>query len=145
MRYFIKEIFVLPVLFVIFASGCVQQDIQPAQQSPEIGILSFTTDKPTYSSHEEMKISVIVRSSVNIENATAKVYGIKPYNHAYVNELKIVNLSKGDNEITFFAKTPYCTSGCGGVYPGPYNLTAEILVNGELVANSTTTINLVKG
>ena len=135
-----------PAILVIFAlvliPGCVQQADQTSK-NPDVEIVNFSTDKSIYGSYEEIKISLVVRSSKYIENASANLFGIKPYNHAYVNESKLVNLAKGDNEIIFRAKTPYCNSGCGGVYPGPYNLSAGILINGEMAANSTTTINLV--
>ncbi|MEM5879139.1 MAG: hypothetical protein QXU74_01460 [Candidatus Aenigmatarchaeota archaeon] len=115
------------------------------QETSEIEILNFTTDKNTYSSYEDMKISLLIKSSKDLENVTIRVWGIKPRNYAYINDSKIVNLKEGENEITFTEKTPYCTSGCGGVYPGPYDLNAEVWINGKSVANSTKTINLVKG
>ncbi|MEM5836383.1 MAG: hypothetical protein QXY24_01455 [Candidatus Aenigmatarchaeota archaeon] len=115
-----------------------------SQKHPEIEILNFATDKNTYSSYEDMKISLLIKSSKDLENVTIRVWGIKPRNYAYINDSKIVNLKEGENEITFTEKTPYCTSGCGGVYPGPYDLNAEVWINGKSVANSTKTINLVK-
>jgi hypothetical protein len=115
------------------------------QEIPVIEILSFSTDKNTYSSHEEMKILLLLKSSKEIENITVNVWGIKPYNYAYINESKTLNLKRGENEIVFLARTPYCTSGCGGVYPGLYDLYAEVFMNDEKIANTTTKINLVQG
>jgi hypothetical protein len=80
-----------------------------------------------------------------MENITVNVWGIKPYNYAYINESKTLNLKRGENEIVFLARTPYCTSGCGGVYPGLYDLYAEVFMNDEKIANTTTKINLVQG
>jgi hypothetical protein len=111
----------------------------------QIEILNFTTDKKTYGSYEEMKILVLLKSPKDVENVTINVFGIRPRVYAYVNESKIVNLKEGENEIVFLAKTPYCTSGCGGVYPGPYDLYAKVFFNGKEVTNSTTTINLAQG
>ncbi len=128
---------------LVSVSGCVQSAGSHENGNPGIEIATLTTDKDTYGSHEDMEVSVLVRSSESLENATVSLSGIKPYNRAYVKESKTVNLSRGENEIVFNAKTPYCTSGCGGVYPGPYDINAEILINGEQVANSSTTINLV--
>lgn len=113
--------------------------------NPNIQITEFKTDKSTYSSYEEMKIFVKLKSSEDLENVNVKVWGIKPRNYAHINDSKTVSLKKGENEIVFNAKTPYCTSGCGGVYPGPYDLFLEVWFNGEIVASATSTINLVKG
>jgi hypothetical protein len=115
------------------------------QETSSIEILNFSTDKKTYGSYEDMKISVLLRSLKNFENVTINVFGIRPRVYAYINESKIVNLEEGKNEIVFLAKTPYCTSGCGGVYPGPYDLFVKVFVNGEEMTTSTTKINLVQG
>jgi hypothetical protein len=115
------------------------------QETSNVEVLNFSTDKKTYGSYEDMKISVLLKSSKNLENVSVNVFGIRPRVYAYVNETKIVNLKKGENEVVFLAKTPYCTSGCGGVYPGPYDLYVKVFVNGEEIANSKTTINLVQG
>ncbi len=128
---------------VVYISGCIQNTGTYGNGTLGIEIAMLTTDKNTYGSHEDMKVSVLIRSSKSFENVTVSLSGIKPYNHAYVKESKIVNLFQGENEIVFYVKTPYCTSGCGGVYPGPYDINAEILINGEQVANSSTKVNLV--
>jgi hypothetical protein len=115
------------------------------QETSSIEILNFSTDKKTYGSYEDMKISVLLRSPKKFENVTINVFGIRPRVYAYINESKIVDLEEGKNEIVFLAKTPYCTSGCGGVYPGPYDLFVKVFVNGEEMSTSTTKINLVQG
>lgn len=159
MKGFEKQGLLLLVLGTILISGCVQQggnEISNKEQantneipsvettkSPVIEIVKFVTDKKTYSSQEQMKILVVVKSSENVESIKASVWGIMPQRYAYVNYSKIADLSGGENEITFFGVTPYCTSGCGGVYPGPYEIHAEIFVEDILTANSTETINLV--
>ncbi len=132
----------VPVIMLI--SGCVHYENQSVQyHASGMSIKSFTTDKETYGSEEDMKITIIIHSDAEIKNLTARVSGIKPYRTAFIDNSKTVDVVSGDNEIIFSEKTPYCTSGCGGVYPGPYNLNAEIFINGEMAANSTTTINLV--
>ncbi len=141
----ICKLFSLALMLAVLASisGCIQNTNTFENGTPGIEIAMLTTDKNTYGSHEDMRVSVLIRSSESLEKATVSLSGIKPYNRAYVKESKIVNLSQGENEIVFNAKTPYCTSGCGGVYPGPYDLNVEILITGGLVVNSSTTINLV--
>jgi hypothetical protein len=110
-----------------------------------IQITNFTTDKNTYGSNENMSIMVAVASTKAVDGVQIKVFGVKPYNYAYVNLDRKVNLSEGPNEIFFSAETPYCTAGCGGVYPGPYELHAEVFLNESQAANSTITIRLISG
>jgi len=135
----ISLILAVSIGFLIFKIPKTNQEI------PVIEILSFSTDKDTYSSNEEIRIFVSLKTSKEMENVTVNVWGIKPYNYAYINESKTLNLKRGENEIVFLAKTPYCTSGCGGVRPGPYNLYVEVFANGEEMANTTTKINLIQG
>lgn len=131
--------FVPAVLVAVLVSGCVQY----GSHASGMNIKSFTTDRETYGSTEDIEITVVVYSDAEIKDATVKVSGIKPYQYSYIDNSRTVDISPGDNEIIFREKTPYCTAGCGGVYPGPYKLNAEIFVNNEMTANSTTTINLV--
>ena len=136
----------------VIVSGCVMQtpnetnshqDANAITEEMNIEITEFTTDKEVYGSYEEVKMTIVAVSPEAIENAEINVAGINPYQHAYVDESRIVNLSMGENEITFSDKTPSCTSGCGGVYPGPYDITARISVNGTLLAEASLTITLV--
>jgi hypothetical protein len=108
-----------------------------------ISIVSFSSDKPTYGSSEQMVFSVVLNSSGPAENAVINIFGIKPYRYAYINDTKLVALESGINIINFTETAPYCTAGCGGVYPGPYEIHANIFVGDVLVANATTTITLV--
>jgi len=133
-------IFCLPILI---GSGLKLNQIFAESNEPQLQITEFKTDKNTYSSYEEMKISLKLKSSEDLENVTIVVWGIKPRNYAYVNVSKNVDLKKGENEFFISAKTPRCTSGCGGVYPGPYELNAEVWFNGKALANSNLRINLV--
>jgi len=105
-------------------------------------IKDFATDKKTYKSREELKVSLIILNTGEVKEATVRLTGIKPYNHAYINSSKAIDLISGENEIIFTEITPYCTSGCGGVYPGPYNLDIEMFTEESLVASSTISINL---
>lgn len=108
----------------------------------QLEIKDFTTDKKTYASNEELKASLTVLSSGEVKGALVKLTGIKPSNYAYINSSQTVNLIPGKNEIIFTETTPYCTSGCGGVYPGPYNLNIEVFIEENLSAGSAALINL---
>jgi len=108
-----------------------------------VSIVSFSTDKTNYSSNEKIVFSVVVNSSVAVENASINIFGIKPHQYAYVNDTKIAALESGINTLNFTETAPSCTAGCGGVYPGPYDANVQIFVRDVLVANATMTITLV--
>ncbi|MFH1544814.1 MAG: hypothetical protein ABIE23_01830 [archaeon] len=104
--------------------------------------LSVSTDKNEYGSHEEAKITVTTYSSGNVQNVLVKVWGIAPYSENYIESEKTIDLVEGENIIEFVETTPYCTAGCGGVYPGPYGLHASIEYNRKELAKAETEITL---
>lgn len=114
-----------------------QEEIQE-----NLKITDFTTDKKTYTSNEGLEASLTVLSSKEIKGVVIKLTGIKPHARSYINGSQTVDLNLGENKIVFTEKTPYCTSGCGGVYPGPYDLNIEIFIKENLIASSTVSINL---
>ncbi len=103
--------------------------------------LSITTCKETYYSREQAEVTVKIISPETTTNSVVRVHGIRPFSRNYIEEEKTVDLKKGENTIVFFVTMPFCTSGCGGVYPGPYDLHA-VLENGEELAISKTIIKL---
>ncbi len=110
----------------------------------KVKIAEFNTDKDNYSSYEEIKLGVNLIAETEIKNAEIRITGIKPYQIAYIKETKVADLPKGESTILFEAQAPSCTSGCGGVYPGPYNISAEIFVEDTLIGSETTKIELVE-
>ena len=116
---------------------------QKITQIPDAEIVQFTADKLNYASYEQVDFSVVVRSSEKIESSTIKLSGIRPYHFYYIDASKTISLSEGENRIIFSETTPECTSGCGGVYPGPYTIYAQLFIDELEVSNSTTIINLV--
>ena len=110
-----------------------------------VKIIEFSTDKDVYSSREKIISYLEVESLKDIKNVNFILEGIKPYNTAHLKDSKLVDLKKGKNEITFEGMSPYCTSGCGGVYPGDYDITVEVFENENLIASSKVTITLVSG
>jgi len=118
----------------------------PEPENNEIEIsISVSTDKEVYGSNEEIIITVTATSLKNAENVLVKVWGIAPGTRNYIEAEETVTLNLGENEIEFIEQTPFCTKGCGGVYPGPYSLHASVEINGEEMANAETTIELVSG
>ncbi len=110
----------------------------------EVKITEFNTDKPTYSSYEEIELKINLLAETEIKNAEIRVAGIQPHQIAYLKEEKIIDLPKGESTILIESQAPSCTSGCGGVYPGPYDITVELLVEDNLIDSRTTTIELVE-
>ena len=109
----------------------------------EIEIKEFKTDKENYGSHEKVQFSVKIWSKKDIDEAEIKITGIQPYQRFYIDKVKITSLTAGENIFYIEAETPYCTSGCGGVYPGPYGVYASIFIDGKLIQSAENSINLV--
>ncbi|MFP4523829.1 MAG: hypothetical protein ACLFO2_00740 [Candidatus Woesearchaeota archaeon] len=156
MRRYQKTLLLLLLsAIMVLTAGCVQEDpvdeggaVQESSGShdtPSFDVIRFETDNETYGSHEDLEAVVTLESTTGVRNAGARLVGIQPYNNPYIDERRIVNLTKGENRIAFEATTPHCTSGCGGVYPGPYDLVFELFVNDTVIANTTKTIELEGG
>ncbi len=109
----------------------------------DIEIVEFKTDKEIYGSYEKITFFIKIFSPENIKNAKIEILGIKPYQYAYINELKILDLLRDENNIEILSQTPYCASGCGGVYPGPYNIELFVFVEEKPITESELTISLV--
>jgi len=103
---------------------------------------NISTDKNEYGSYEHVKIKVTLESSSEIKDATIRVWGITPYKHNFIEAEKTADLNAGENTIEFIEETPHCTAGCGGVYPGPYDLHATVKAKEKELANAKTTITL---
>jgi len=136
---------VLGAALLIFACGFVQS---LAADSDALAKPSFQvhikTDKLAYASSEAIGIVVAVDSSGCVGRAAVSVIGIRPSSMAYINETKVATLERGTQQLHFSATAPRCTKGCGGVYPGAYNVTAEVRACGA-EASDTITLTLVDG
>lgn len=107
--------------------------------------LSIDTDKKEYRSNERAVITVTAIASDTVPNAKVKVWGITAQSRNYIQSEKTLDLVQGENTIEFNATMPYCTSGCGGVYPGSYLIYASVEANGFELGNAKTEIILLKG
>jgi hypothetical protein len=110
----------------------------------KIEIIEFKTNKEIYSSREELNAEIIVKSNLDFDNIVVRFYGISVYSRYYIQDEKEIFLVKGENNINFNVITPSCTSGCGGVYPGPYDLFIDIFVDNEKVSNTNKIIELTR-
>jgi len=127
------------VLFVFLCSFIQPMVINNANPSLDV---SIRTDKASYNSSEPITISVSVRSMGCAGSASLAVLGIRPSSTAYINQSITAMVAPGVNAFSFNATAPRCTRGCGGVYPGPYNITAEVNACG-VTAHAETVITLV--
>ncbi len=126
-----------------FDSNAPEQRLQPKQEALEINMGVFT-DKSEYGSHQLAIIIVDANASERVEKAVVKIWGIKPYDRSFIVDEKQLDLQQGNNRIVFTETTPYCTAGCGGVYPGPYDINASVEIGGKEIAVAHATITLVK-
>ncbi|MFP4423948.1 MAG: hypothetical protein ACLFP2_01825 [Candidatus Woesearchaeota archaeon] len=145
MRYKI----LIVAFMVIFTAGCTLEDLDKLKymgtqenKNQDVRIINFETEKYAYGSHENLKATVKIESAIKA-GGKARLIGIKPHTYHHIDNTKRLDLNKGENKIVFNVKTPHCTSGCGGVYPGPYDITIQLSLNDTVVAESTKTIELV--
>ncbi len=100
--------------------------------------LSVSADKQIYHSGDKINVSVKIESSIFIEDAIVKVYGI--YAGSYrIEDTKDVIIYPGKRELSFAFTTPRCY-GCSGISPGVYNLSVEVIYAGSVLKSKT--INL---
>lgn len=145
-KYRLKNTDFVFIMFfaVITIAGCSNQNNFASEfnENIEVEIISFESDKASYGSSEEINFNAKIVSYSDINNIKLEIKGIKPYNTNYIDVAEVHNLVKGENDITLSAKTPYCTSGCGGVRPGAYKINLEVFSEDELIANETLAIEL---
>jgi uncharacterized membrane protein len=120
---------------------------QPENRASITRLLVDSTDckveNCVINSGASMVLSVSIQSSKMIENAKVQVWGIWSSNHHMyqIDELRIVSLETGEHRMENFETTAYC-SPCAGITPGPYEVFAEISVDGEVLDNYEVTIYL---
>ncbi|MCW1301475.1 MAG: hypothetical protein QW507_03370 [Candidatus Nanoarchaeia archaeon] len=132
-----------PNLYLRSPSKDQKISFSPKRGEVNLSILEFSTDKESYSSFEDMYVKITIWSKSYLNNVSVDLIGIKARGYAHINDSRLVTLSPGRNEILFVEKTPYCTSGCGGVYPGPYQIEVKVYYGGKLIANSSKLIQLM--
>lgn len=115
----------------------------PYYSSEDVRITELKTDKAEYGSRETVIFTLYIDSKIDIRITEIKISGIKPSNIAYINETETRYIKKGENEIVIEVKTPSCTSGCGGVNPGSYTITAEMSADNKILSVAETRLNLV--
>jgi len=117
---------------------------KPQEQKLEASISVFT-DRQSYGSDEDILITVDIESNKAVQDAEIRVWGITVEGTSRIESSQKVELKTGQNSFLFSEKTPYCTSGCGGIKPGKYAVKAALFVEGGQVAETETFIELTQG
>lgn len=129
-----KTIYIIGIiLLVIFLSFLVIARLKENGKN-NLEIKSILLDKSEYGSLEDVLFKVTINSQ-KTEECEIKIKGIKPSQTYYIDISKEVKVVSGENNYELVAKTPRCTSGCGGVRPGEYEMIGEIICNRELKDN----------
>lgn len=108
---------------------------------PEL-TLNLSSDREIYHSSEEMQLEATIKAETNAENLTVKVYGIKDSAGRFrVKGERVVNVDPPGTTETFVFRMPSCY-GCAGVSPGDYDITFEVLKDGEMIGNFSKLVKL---
>ncbi len=135
-------IYSLTILVVVIAGGAVLFLSMDSGGTPDIQIVSITTDQPVYHSRETMVIHIEISSSAYMENLTLAIEGIRDkFEKARLNTTQSVNLQKGSNFFSINFTLPVC-SKCAGLPPGEYTMNASILRGTLPIATVTRTVLL---
>ena len=103
-----------------------------AAEDVEISILSLSADKDIYHSAELMNLSVLIHSSSDVEDVVVTAKGVS----GRMNLQRTVNLSAGENDMSFTYTLPRCNV-CGGIREGTYELGCEVSYGNKTVNNAT--------
>jgi len=123
---------VFAVFLMVFIFGCAIQIDKECQELTQIAFSNITTDKPVYHSSDAMNLTMLIYSASDIENVSVKASGI----NGRFNEEKLLDLKKGNNDISFAYTLPRCNV-CGGISAGDYNLSFTISYKNISIEDST--------
>jgi len=130
--------FAVVVTMLVLVSAFAGLGIQNACASDASGdsgieIVAFSTDKDVYSAKEEMTVFLSVYSPENVSNTLIKVSGVKSTKGVvYVSYSSPLNLTVGENNVTFTKTLPSC-SKCAGISQGTYVIDASVTYDDEVV------------
>lgn len=122
-----RGVLVLVILAgLVFVSGCVEQS-----EGLGVSLSDISVDKEVYHSAEVMNLSMVVYSDFDLKNVSVKIEGI----NGRLNQEKVLNLSKGMNEVSFSYQLPKCNV-CGGIKEGNYTLNCKVIYENVVVKGS---------
>jgi hypothetical protein len=98
--------------------------------------MTVSADKAVYHSGNVLNLSVSMNSAQRLPGAQLKVYGIMSGRYR-IDAMEKVDIEAGASSFSLSYTTPRCYV-CGGITPGRYNLTADLIYGGKVIASSTT-------
>jgi len=121
-----RKLLLAVVMIAILPAG-----VQNAFAVASVRIVSFGTDKDIYHLGEKMNISLVLYAQREINNVSVSVKGMKSRAGSNLISLsRSVNLSAGENEITFESSVPRC--GCAVTYGNKF-INATVAYEGEIL------------
>jgi hypothetical protein len=120
-------------------SGSQPHENQVLETALAVRDYSLTTNKTVYRSRQVMLAEITVDSETG-GNAQIWLHGIYARNREHLSIRQNHTLQKGENIIRLSHRLPSCT-GCAGISPGDYVITAELTIE-ETVYEANTTIGI---
>ena len=129
---------ILAILLVLYA---IQSNTRGARQASAAGIrcgnltceavrtISMSTDRQSYRSRENMKMDITIESDID-SPVDLRLHGINSRGFERFNLQTRQELGIGRNILTMNYQLPSCT-GCAGITPGNYTITAEAKAGNE--------------
>ncbi len=137
-----EKLLALSVLLMVLLPGCISDSGNSGALS--VKIISVGEKDMVCHFGEPITLNVTVKSSAPLDNVTVVVVGLKnELKQMKLHESKSVELSGGTNVISFSYWVPRC-SPCNRLDPGTYQIRAIISRNGEVLAERSGTMRLVK-
>ena len=112
------------------------QSTSTTQQPKALKALSLSTERPLYHSMETMWINLTLESDAG-GLAEVWVHGINSRGRERLTLRSNHTLKQGVNNIALKYQTPPCT-GCAGINPGKYTVSAEVTLAGKTTTYNTT-------
>ena len=137
------------LILLILLTGCAQLTtessnshiLQAAMSKPTVE-LQISTDSYDYLSGQQMKITITINTTQNLQNVRLQLYGIRSKYDIYkLNQEDQLNLTSGTHTLTYNYNTPTCSS-CAGLSSGEYSISTKLLLDGEELATTQTMINI---
>jgi len=136
------------IIAMLLLSGCVEQTGNTSNmKNLNLTVEKISPEKASYTANELINFNVTVKSNMNVDNVSLRVYGIASRQGSnLIDDTKILNLTEGITTFNYNVTAPQCTHGCGGrYYAGDYPLYAEIKYEDKAInftVSSTSSVNV---
>jgi len=137
-----EKLLAFSVLVMVFLPGCILDFGNSGAVS--VKIISVGEKDMVWHFGERVTLNVTVKSSTLLDNVTITIAGLKnKLNQMKLYKSTVIELAKGTDIISFSYSVPTC-SPCNRLDPGVYYVNATISRNGEVLAEGSGTVKLVK-